>query len=316
MKPTVRTLRLPPGFSVRTAVRRLRWSSSDPSILEGGPEGTWLAFRTPDGPATLRILPETRGPDGRFTVRAGAWGPGGPWAAAHADELLGLADDWADFDDDVAGALPAPLAALRRTAPMLGAPRTRRVWDALFPSILGQRVTSIEARFAYTRLSRRYGDPAPGSESGVAPPGLRLPPTREAVGRIPSWEWHAAKVDRARAVAAMEAARAAGLERLADAEEPDAAARLRSLPGVGVWTAAETVQRSHAAKDEISLGDYHLAHHVGQVLLGFRVDDDGLLELLAPFAGHRQRVVRLVMASGIAKQAFGPRLSPLDHRAR
>jgi hypothetical protein len=52
------------------------------------------------------------------------------------------------------------------------------------------------------------------------------------------------------------------------------------------------------------------------VLTGRRVDDAGMLELLAPFTGHRQRVVRLIGLSGQRKQAFGPRLAPMDHRRR
>jgi hypothetical protein len=40
-----------------------------------------------------------------------------------------------------------------------------------------------------------------------------------------------------------------------------------------------------------------------------------MLELLAPWAGQRQRVMRLVEAAGIAAPRFGPRFSPLDARA-
>ena len=91
---------------------------------------------------------------------------------------------------------------------------------------------------------------------------------------------------------------------------------LRSIPGVGVWTAAETMQRAHGDPDSPSVGDYHLPAVVGWALIGKPVDDDGMLELLAPWAGHRQRVMRLIEASGFAKPRFGPRMTIPEHRSR
>jgi 3-methyladenine DNA glycosylase/8-oxoguanine DNA glycosylase len=91
---------------------------------------------------------------------------------------------------------------------------------------------------------------------------------------------------------------------------------LTSLPGVGVWTAAETRIRALGDPDAVSVGDYHLAHEVGHALTGHRTDDAGMIELLAPWAGHRQRVIRLIFASGVAEARRGPRLAPEDHRRR
>ena len=92
------------------------------------------------------------------------------------------------------------------------------------------------------------------------------------------------------------------------------ASKLRSLPGVGVWTAAETTQRSHGDPDSPSVGDFHLPALVGWALIGKPVDDDGMLELLEPWAGHRQRIMRLIGVSGFRKPAFGPRMTIQDHR--
>jgi 3-methyladenine DNA glycosylase/8-oxoguanine DNA glycosylase len=94
------------------------------------------------------------------------------------------------------------------------------------------------------------------------------------------------------------------------------ARKLRSILGVGVWTAAETTQRSHGDPDSPSVGDYHLPAVVGYALRGTPVDDDGMLELLAPYAGHRQRVMRLIEASGIRKPLRGQRMTIPAHRAR
>lgn len=310
MKPLSRELAVPAGHSADRVLRALRNGPYDPTALVGSRYGTWLAFRTPEGPTTLRVLQRGR------SVAVGAWGPGAQAALVGSPALLGLEDDWSDFDEHVLPRLPERLASLRRLHPGLASPASGRMWDALFPAILGQKVTAEEALNAFASLTRRFGDPAPGAENGTAPPWLRLPLAPEQVRRISSWDWHAARVDRSRATTAMEAARASGLGTLGEADERTAYARLQHLPGVGPWTAAETVQRTHAAKDAVSVGDYHVAHLVGQALIGRRVDDDGMLHLLRPFDGQRQRVVRVIFSRPIRKQAYGPRLAPEDHRGR
>ena len=75
------------------------------------------------------------------------------------------------------------------------------------------------------------------------------------------------------------------------------------------------MQRAHGDPDSPSVGDYHLPALVGWALIGKPVDDDGMLELLEPWRGHRQRVMRLITASGFTKPKFGPRMTIQDHRA-
>jgi len=89
---------------------------------------------------------------------------------------------------------------------------------------------------------------------------------------------------------------------------------LQTIPGIGIWTAAEVVQRTHGCPDSISVGDYHLAAYVGAALTGRRTDDAGMLRLLEPWQGHRQRVVRMIQSSGFRKPTFGPRMTIQDHR--
>ena len=61
----------------------------------------------------------------------------------------------------------------------------------------------------------------------------------------------------------------------------------------------------------MSVGDFHLPHLVCWALAGEpRGTDERMLELLAPYAGQRGRVIRLLEASGIRAPAFGPRLAP------
>ncbi|MDQ1547443.1 MAG: hypothetical protein QOH69_2347, partial [Actinomycetota bacterium] len=68
--------------------------------------------------------------------------------------------------------------------------------------------------------------------------------------------------------------------------------------------------------DSPSVSDYHLPSVVGLALVGTPVDDDGMLELLEPYAGHRQRVMRLIEASGIQAPRRAPRMTIPAHRSR
>lgn len=271
----------------------------------------WLAFNTAQGPATLRLRKLST------EVQATAWGPGAAQALEGVPLLAGLNDDWSEFDSpSFAATLPRQVLNARRRHPGLRLPATRRMVDSLVPAILEQKVTSLEALRAYALLLRRHGSQAPGvTEIADIPQSLMVAPTPTQWARIPSWEWHKAGVGPQRSATIMRVLRAAsGLERLADLPAADAAQKLQSIPGIGAWTTAEVTQRTHADADHVSVGDYHLAAFVGFALTGQRTDDAGMLELLEPWRGHRQRVVRMLGLSGIRKPAFGPRMTIQDHR--
>jgi len=86
-----------------------------------------------------------------------------------------------------------------------------------------------------------------------------------------------------------------------------ATARLRALPGIGAWTAAEVVGVALGDPDAVEVGDYHLPHAVGYLFDGTpRSTDERMLELLEPYHGHRGRVIRLITLAGIAAPRFGP----------
>ncbi len=147
--------------------------------------------------------------------------------------------------------------------------------------------------------------------------GCALPPTADVWRRIPSWEFHLANVDPGRARTLVGCAqRADSLERLVTRPAEHARHALTSLPGVGIWTAAETAQRAFGDADALSVGDYHLANVVGCSLLGHRIDDDAMVELLAPLRPHRHRAVRLLEVSGLARNPrFGARKAIPNLRA-
>ena len=219
----------------------LRRGAGDPTFRAGA-DGVWLAANTPTGPGTLHV---------RVTdvVEADAWGDGAQWLLDGLPALLG------DGDDDSAFECHHPLVAeTRRRRPGIRLGTTGRVWDALLPAILEQKVTGIEAFRSYRELVRRFGTPAPGTT------GLYVPPTPRAILGITDWEWHRAGVDGGRRRALIAAAQVAHrLERAAELGGEEGRNLLRKVPGIGVWTAAEVAQRAWGDPDAVSFGDYHLA---------------------------------------------------------
>jgi 3-methyladenine DNA glycosylase/8-oxoguanine DNA glycosylase len=288
--------------SLSQTLRPLRRGHLDPT-LRITTSGVWRTLLTPDGPATLHLSISDSGVD------ATAWGPGAEWALAGVPELLGHGDDWSELD--VSG--NAFLSDALRRNPGLRLLRTRQVFEMLLVAVLEQKVTGKEARRSWRELVTRHGEPAPGP----APDGMRVFPSAETWRRVPSWEWHTAGVGPQRSDTVMRVASvASSLERTLTLGRggPAVEKALRSIRGVGVWTAAETMQRAHGDPDSPSVGDYHLPSVVGWALIGKPVDDDGMLELLAPWAGQRQRIMRLIEVSGFSKPAFGPRMTIQDHR--
>ena len=302
-EPVVSTVYRPRHpVNLKHTLRPLSRGYLDPTLRWDGPV-LWRTLRTADGIATQRLEQRADG------IHATAWGPGAEQAIIGVPELCGEGDDWSGLDVSSNAFLSD---ALRR-APGLRLLRTNAVFEAILPAILEQKVTGKEARAAWRQLVTKYGEPAPGP----APEGMRVFPAAEVWRRIPSWEWHRAGVGPQRSDTVMRVAPVArSLERTLTLGRGGAevARRLRSIVGIGVWTAAETTQRSHGDPDSPSVGDYHLPAVVGWALIGKPVDDDGMLELLEPWAGQRQRIMRLIEVSGFRKPTFGPRMTIQDHR--
>ena len=273
----------------------------DPAYRVAADGSIWRTSLTPAGPAALRVQVL----DG--LVRGAAWGPGASWLLGALPAALGAADDRAGFDP-----VHPVLRELSTRYQGVRIGRTGRVLEALVPAVLEQKVVGVEARRAWRYLLLRFGAPAPGP----APAGMRVPPPASAWRRIPSWEWHRAGVEGVRARTIISAAEVAGrLEEIVTMSSADADRRLRALPGIGVWTSAEVRQRACGDADAVSVGDYHLPTWVGWALAGRVVDDAGMLELLAPYAGHRHRAARLVELSGLHPPRRGPRMSVRDYRS-
>ena len=323
--PAVREWRAPFAVDVRLILSVHRRGSGDPAFRSTADGSVWRTSLTPDGPGTVRIQasPAVAGlaaagsaaarsalagdaPAGGTLVHAAAWGPGAAWLLASVPGLLGADDDPAGFDP----AHPL-LREMSARHPGLRVGRSGRVLEALVPAVLEQKVVGAEAWRAWRLLLLRFGGPAPGP----APDGMRVFPPARTWLRMPSWEWHRAGVEGVRARTVANAARVAGrLEEILTMPPGDADRRLRALPGIGPWTSAEIRQRACGDPDAVSVGDYHLPADVGWALAGHKVDDAGMLELLAPYAGHRYRATRLVELSGVRPPRRGPRMSVRDYR--
>jgi len=310
-----------------------RRGGGDPAYHVDSYGAAWRTSLTPDGPATMRVhaLPAgdaggavpggdgeravpagdagravLGGGDGRVAVFAAAWGPGASWLLDTLPGLLGAADDPAGFEP----AHPL-LQEMSRRHHALRIGRSDRVFEALIPAVLEQKVVGAEAKRAWRLLLLRFGDAAPGP----APAGMRVCPPPRTWVRIPSWEWHRAGVELVRARTIIGAARVAGrLEEITAMTPAGADRRLRTLTGIGPWTSAEIRQRAIGDADALSVGDYHLPSIVGWALIRQKVDDAGMCELLAPYAGHRYRAAWLLELSGQGPPRHGPRNARRDYR--
>src|SRR6516164_10132573 len=125
---------------------------------------------------------------------------------------------------------------------------------------------------------------------------MRVFPEPKTWRRIPSWDWHRAGVEGVRTQTIVTAAGVSdSLERLLTQTHEEADRKLRTIPGIGLWTSAEARQRAAGDPDAVSVGDYHLKNIVGWALAGRRRStDEEMLALLEPFKGHRHRVTRLI----------------------
>jgi 3-methyladenine DNA glycosylase/8-oxoguanine DNA glycosylase len=282
-----------------------RRGAGDPTYrLEGVGDRArhWRGLRTPEGPATLVLHQDADG-----TVHGEAWGPGARWALDSVPGLLGQHDDPSGFVPD------HPLLA--EAARAVGEVRfgaSGLVMEALVPAVLEQKVTGQEAFAGFRRLVQRYGEPAPGPHAR-----LFVQPDPERLRTIPSWEWLRLPVDPARSRAVVTVAKVAeSLERTVGLPGDEVERRLTSLPGIGVWTAAETRQRAHGDPDAVSFGDYHVAKDVGWAVEGRPWDDDEMAAFLEPFRPHRNRVVALLYLARGHRPRRGPRMAPRTHLPR
>jgi 3-methyladenine DNA glycosylase/8-oxoguanine DNA glycosylase len=309
LRPLVRVWR--PGWPcpVMKVLATHRRGPADPTFRRTPDGSIWRGIRTPEGTVTLRL--DTQPAEG--TVTGEAWGSGAEWVLEQLPRMLGA-------DDDPSGFVPLhqPIADAWRRHEHWRLGATDLVMEALVPAIIEQKVTGQEAFGGFRAMVHRFGDRAPGPPS-EADPEVRLwvQPSPADLRAIPSWEWLKLSIDGARSRAIQQAARVApALERAGRETPQEFDRRVRTVPGIGLWTSAETRSRALGDADSVSFGDYHVAANVGYVLTGTPVDDDRMAVLLEPYAGHRHRVQRLIELSGLSRPRRGPRMAARTHLPR
>ncbi len=280
----------------------LRRGRGDPCLHVAGDDAV-RASRTPEGPATIWVRHTGR------VLRVRAWGPGARWAADQVAELVGE-----DRDDDLTALLArvdrpetALLRDLHRRHPGVRIPRSAAVVEALVPTILEQRVTGAGARRSHRSLVLAYGGPAPGPPEVAG--RLRLPPSPARLARLPSWIYHRHEVERRRADTICRVARRARpLDAAAELPLDQAYRRMRTIPGVGPWTAAGVGFAALGDPDAVIVGDLHLPHMVSWLFRRIPRSSDGeMLALLEPYRGQRGRILQLVGLAGVGAPRFAPR---------
>lgn len=273
-------------------------------MADGGIDPTWhfgqgavvRAMSTPEGPTTVELHLDAAG------VWARSWGPGAEWFVPRSGTFLGAAAP-RTFRSE----LHPVVHDLHRRHPGLRLGASLRVRDVLVPTVLGQRVTSREARRSWWGLVRRHGRTAPG------PHDLLLPPEPAVLSRLSDAQWHRLGVERQRADAVRRLlAVLRPLEAAAEHSSDQLQRRLCEVPGVGPWTATGLASNVLGDADVVLLGDLHAPHHVCFALAREpRGSDERMLELLEPWRGQRGRVARLLRRGGPRAPRRGPRYSPL-----
>lgn len=278
--------------SIPTTLAGYRFGSHDPTTRLGLGE-FWRASFTPEGPATLRITWD----GGRLD--ADAWGPGREWMLEQVDGMVGDLDPGFVFED----VHPAIMLA-QRNHPDLRCGASRMLYHELLPTILGQRITAGEALRQWHVLCLRLGAPAPGP-----PVGLLLPPAPDVLAGLPAWWFHPLGIEAKRANALRAVAKhATKLWQWADLPLGETATKLALVHGIGPWTIGSVLATALGDPDAVPVGDYNLKNLVAFNLMGEpRGSDERMLELLAPYAGQRGRVIRLLQLDGRRPPAFGPR---------
>ncbi|CAN5318270.1 DNA-3-methyladenine glycosylase [soil metagenome] len=250
------------------------------------PGGGWRrAEQGPEGPLLLEVRPT------ETTIELQVWGPVGTPPDVAAQALVDTRR-WAGLEDDLTGFAEAlgPHPILRRVLRQLGPPiigALPRVAESFGRAVLGQLVQGQEATRSAAQLVAMLGT--------ATPQGVWAYPTRQALGAAQAHQLRRCGI----------ALRSAGALHRFAVDEPALQqlgagrawegldSRLRRLPGVGVWTSAETRLYLGDA-DAISYGDYHLPHIVGWAIGERTETDEAMGELLAPFTPHRGRVIKLL----------------------
>lgn len=162
-------------------------------------------------------------------------------------------------------------------------------FDVAAGSVLQQRVRWQTAFSDFRRIALKWGTRVEGAVAFPTSAQLAAVPLArlEAIGLDPK---------RARALHLLAAADARHGFLRPDADAATVTQRLLSLRGIGPWTAGRIAGLAYGDVDAVPVGDLHIPSLVTSALADEADGSDArMLELLAPYAGQRFRVIRLLM---------------------
>lgn len=224
--------------------------------------------------------------------------PGVSFSVGEAEvrACLGLTDPgWADPPSHpVLKRIPGEVKSLRLV-------RVLWPYEALLSTVLQQRVSWEEASQNWRDLCKAHGTPWDDQCSAPSPAKLLT---------LSNDDFAALGIESSRATPCRAAARILGAGLTLDDDLEALEARLLGARGIGPWTASAFLGMACGHPDALPLGDYDLPKLVHYVFCGERDgNDEMMLTHLAPFAGHRFRVIRWLWSAGFKMPRRGPRLA-------
>lgn len=296
--PIATRISTPTGYHLRRSMSVLQMGRFDPSLRWAGEE---LMLSARFNGALVGILARKD----HSTLEIALWGDERTQRhiesnPASLKAMFGIADDPGSF-------VPRhpKLRELARRFAGTHLPRLPSVFERLSQIILLQLVSWNEALGTYRRLVRAYGEKVPGVP-------LLAPPSAAQLSRLTPDELVSVGVLPRQARTLLHVARnGPQLEKIACHDEAELADWLARIPGLGRWSTAYLLGSALGDADAVLLGDYNLPSAISYLLVGeHRADDARMLELLAPYVGHRFRVTRLIWQSGVRPPRRGPRHAP------
>ena len=286
-----RTLPLDGPYSLGESLLLADYGRSNPILRRPSAQELQRASHTPEGPVGFQLRV------GQAQIEAEAHGPGARWLLEELPRHLGL-------DDDGGPDFGGKLGELQRRHRGLHRGVTLDLFEMCVSQVIRQRVAWRDAVQTQGAIHRALSKPAPG------PWELKLPLDGADWCSLTTAELARFGLERKRAKTLLGlAARADSVRGFAPLPAREFAAKLESFTGVGSWTRAMVQGFGLAEHDVVPLGDYGLPSTVAWFLAGeARADDARMLQLLAPYAGQRFRVIHLLWVGGIGAPRFGPRI--------
>lgn len=291
MQTVTQKLALPEVYSLRRSLRLLCMGSHDPAMNLEETHAN-MCFFHPDGNVSVEVTQE------ESFLHVTLVGPGCDWLLPRLPDYFGLNDNPGAFHPE------GKVARLIAEHEGVHLPRLPVVFHRLVQIVLQQLVSWEDAAAAWRQMTQRFGAAAPG------PGELMVGPSPEALKSVGYFDLvECGALPRQARLIIRLATEHRRIERLAAESRTKLAKYLQTLPGIGPWTVQYLLGTAFGDPDAVLTGDYSLPHTVAWFLQQKpRSNDAEMLELLAPYRGHRFRVQHLLLQSGMTAPRRGPKM--------